>query len=334
MASDPVNPQLLAAQDADQGERLDRFVHSRNPDLSRSRCKDLIKRGFAPAEDGTIVAPNYRVKPGDRFLFTRPEPEPAVPAGEAIPLNIVYEDDALIVIDKPAGLVVHPAAGNWTGTLVNALIAHCGDSLSGIGGVRRPGIVHRLDKDTGGLLVVAKSDAAHQGLAGQFADHGRSGPLERRYVAVVWGAPARTRATIDKPLERSPASRTKMAVARSRGKRAITHYTVRETILDHAKKPLVSLLECRLETGRTHQIRVHLAHIGHPLLGDRTYGGHFAASESRLPGAGARALKSLNRQALHGAVLGFAHPLTGKHLRFESPLPRDLQDLIEACRGG
>ncbi len=218
-----------------------------------------------------------------------PEPEPAEPGGEDIPLNIVFEDDDIIVIDKPAGLVVHPAAGHATGTLVNALIAHCGDSLSGIGGVKRPGIVHRLDKDTTGLMVVAKTDRAHQALAAQFADHGRTGPLRRGYLAFVWGAPARPKGTIDAPIDRHPKSRDRMAV-RANGREAITHWQVLERFDGKDGKPAASLIECRLETGRTHQIRVHLAHLGHPLLGDATYGTGFKTKATRLPEAAQEAL--------------------------------------------
>ena len=210
-----------------------------------------------------------------------PPPEEAQPKGENIPLNIVYEDDELIVIDKPTGLVVHPAAGHATGTLVNALIAHCGDSLSGIGGVKRPGIVHRLDKDTTGLMVVAKNDRAHHALSKQFADHGREGPLKRGYLAFVWGAPDRPKGTIDAPLDRNPHSRDKRAV-REGGREAITHWQVLENFTGRDGKPVASLLACTLETGRTHQIRVHLAHIGHPILGDATYGTGFKTKAACL----------------------------------------------------
>ena len=215
-----------------------------------------------------------------------PEAEPAEPAGEAIPLNVVYEDQDIIVIDKPAGLVVHPAAGHAAGTLVNALIAHCGDSLSGIGGVKRPGIVHRLDKDTSGLMVVAKNDAAHQSLAAQFADHGRTGPLERGYLAFAWGAFDRPRGTIDAPIDRHPTSRTKMAV-RAGGRMAITHWQTLEEFPGRTRKTgTSSLISCRLMTGRTHQIRVHLAHEGHPLLGDATYATGFKTKAESAPGGG------------------------------------------------
>jgi 23S rRNA pseudouridine1911/1915/1917 synthase len=244
----------------------------------------------------------------------------------------VYEDRYLIVIDKPAGLVVHPAAGHRSGTLVNALVAHCGDSLSGIGGVKRPGIVHRLDKDTSGLMVVAKTDEAHQGLAEQFAKHGADGGLTRAYLAVVWGALPRRRGTIDAPLARSQANRTKIAVARGRsGRRAVTHYTVERTFATaDGKGTIASLVRAELATGRTHQIRVHFAHIGHPLLGDRTYGAGFAASARRLSESAQAALADLNRQALHATHLGFVHPVTGKRLVFDCGPPAELARLIDS----
>ncbi|HEU4518600.1 MAG TPA: RluA family pseudouridine synthase, partial [Microvirga sp.] len=256
---------------------------------------------------------------------------PAEPEAEAIALAVVYEDADLIVIDKPAGLVVHPAAGHESGTLVNALIAHCGESLSGIGGVKRPGIVHRLDKDTSGLLVVAKTDLAHQGLAAQFADHGRTGPLERAYRAVVWGVPARARGTIEAALGRSSHNREKIAVlAPERGRFAITRYEVEEPL--SPPDPAASLVRCELETGRTHQIRVHMAHLGHPLLGDALYGSGFRTKANRLSAAQQAALAALGRQALHAAVLGFEHPRSGQALRFESPLPADMATLVAALR--
>ncbi|MFL5123215.1 MAG: RluA family pseudouridine synthase, partial [Microvirga sp.] len=234
--------------------------------------------------------------------------------------------------DKPAGLVVHPAAGHDSGTLVNALIAHCGESLSGIGGVKRPGIVHRLDKDTSGLLVVAKTDRAHRGLAAQFADHGRTGALERAYIALVWGVPDPTRGVVDGAIARSTANREKMAVvADDRGRHARTHYAV-EAVFGPAKEPVASCLRCRLETGRTHQIRVHMAKIGHPLLGDESYGAGFKTKAVRLSPEAREALRGLGRQALHAAVLGFEHPVSGEHLHFESEPPPDLQRLIATLR--
>jgi 23S rRNA pseudouridine1911/1915/1917 synthase len=261
-----------------------------------------------------------------------PAPAPATPQGQAIPLAAVYEDAHLVVIDKPAGLAVHPGPGHATGTLVNALIAHCGTSLSGIGGVRRPGIVHRLDKDTTGLLVVAKTDKAHAGLAAQF-----DGRLERRYRALVWGAPERPRGAIDAALARSSANRTKIAVvSEAAGRHAVTRYTIIETYAGGTKagKPIASLLELELETGRTHQIRVHLAHVGHPLLGDMTYGAGFKASARNLAPEAQAALEALGRQALHAGELAFVHPVTGKRLRFKSPLPADMARLAGALREG
>jgi 23S rRNA pseudouridine1911/1915/1917 synthase len=248
---------------------------------------------------------------------------PAEPEGENIPLDIVFEDDDIIVIDKPKGLVVHPAAGHATGTLVNALIAHCGDSLSGIGGVKRPGIVHRLDKDTTGLMVVAKNDAAHASLTAQFADHGRTGEMRRGYLAFVWGVPGRQRGTVDAPIDRHPHAREKMAV-REGGREAVTHWEVREVFNGRDGKPVASLLACQLETGRTHQIRVHMAHIGHPLLGDSVYGPHFKTKASQLGAEAQGALAALGRQALHAYLLALEHPRGGEILHWEAALPEDL----------
>jgi len=288
------------------GRRLDAWLAARIERLSRSRLKSLIEKGQVSIGGATIVEPKRPVNSGERVRVTVPEPEPAEPEGEPIPLDIVYEDDALLVLDKPAGLVVHPAAGNWTGTLVNALIAHCGDSLSGIGGVRRPGIVHRLDKGTTGLMVVAKTDRAHKGLSAQFADHGRSGPLERGYQAIVWGVPSLPYGLVDAPLGRSPTSRQKMAIVKEGGREAITHYTVSESF-GRGPTPVASLLDLRLETGRTHQIRVHMAVLPHPLRSDVS---HFP------------------RQALHAWLLGFEHPVTGETMHFEAEPPEDLAGLI------
>jgi len=313
----------------DAGTRLDRLLAARIADTSRSRLKALILEGRVTIGGATVRDPGYRVRSGDTILLTLPPPEDTTVAPEAIPLDVVYEDDDLIVIDKPKGLVVHPAAGNWTGTLVNALVAHCGDSLSGIGGVRRPGIVHRLDKDTTGLMVVAKTDQAHQKLAAQFADHGRTGPLVRGYLAFVWGVPDRPRGTIDKPIDRHPRARDKMAV-REGGREAITHWEIIEKFQGTDGKPVASLLACQLETGRTHQIRVHLAAIGHPLMGDDTYGAGFKTKAALLPPAAQEALAALQRQALHAYLLGFEHPRTGEDLEFESELPPDLAHLRDA----
>jgi 23S rRNA pseudouridine1911/1915/1917 synthase len=321
----------LTAGEADGGLRLDRFLAGALPDVSRSRLRELIKAGQVSGRAGTIKEPDYRVKPADMFDVSIPEALPAEPEGEAIALTILHEDDALIVIDKPAGLVVHPAAGHWTGTLVNALIAHCGDSLSGIGGVKRPGIVHRLDKDTTGIMVVAKTDAAHQGLAAQFADHGRSGDLERRYQALVWGAPRPMKGGISGNIGRHATNRLKMAVLPRGGKPAVTTYNTLETFGgEKAGGSVASLLECRLETGRTHQIRVHLSYMGHPVIGDPLYGAGWISKTRALPERARFAIISLNRQALHAAALGFHHPTTGRYLQFRSELPADMREAMEA----
>ena len=355
--------QPFTVEAANAGERLDRYLVARIPTLSRSRIQALITSGQAGVSGETVGDAGYRVKLGDVITLAMPPPVAAVPSAENIALTIVYEDEAVVVIDKPAGLVVHPAAGHETGTLVNALLAHCGDSLSGIGGVKRPGIVHRLDKDTTGLLVVAKHDAAHQGLCEQFASHGRDGRLQRQYLALVWGALPAAIGTVDAPIGRSAANRTKMSVqsrdgrarivlgggiayeeededdqpGRVTSREAITHYQVVEVFNSELRggrvgAPLASLVKVELETGRTHQIRVHMAHIGHPVLGDTTYGAHFKASERRLTEPQAEALRMLSRQALHAAVLGFEHPITGEAMEFESELPPDMSQLVNALR--
>jgi 23S rRNA pseudouridine1911/1915/1917 synthase len=311
--------------------------------LSRSRLKALIASGAVALDGRTIRDPNHRVNSGAAIVVDVPPPEPAKPVAEPITLNVVYEDDDMIVIDKPAGLVVHPAAGHWTGTLVNALIAHCGESLSGVGGERRPGIVHRLDKDTSGLMVVAKNDRAHRALAAQFADHGRSGePFERAYLAFVWGAPERPHGTINRPIERDPYARDRMAV-REGGREAVTHWEVLERYgaprpakAGQAKgpaQPVASLLLCRLETGRTHQIRVHLAAIGHPLMADRVYGAGWRTKVALLPSRAKSALEALGRQALHAHILTIKHP-KGKILEFRSELPMELARLHNELVGG
>jgi 23S rRNA pseudouridine1911/1915/1917 synthase len=315
---------VVAAEEG--GTRLDRVLAAGIGELSRTRLKSLILDGQVTIGGRTVLDPGYRVNVGDVLGVAVPPPQAAEPEGEDIPLRIVHEDADIIVIDKPSGLVVHPAAGNWTGTLVNALISHCGDSLSGIGGVRRPGIVHRLDKDTTGLLVVAKNDRAHQALAAQFADHGRTGSLRRGYLAVVWGVPDRSKGTIDAPLDRHPRAREKRAV-RPGGREAITHWEVLERYAGSDGKPVASLLACRLETGRTHQIRVHLAHIGHPLLGDDLYGPGFKTKAAHLAAEGQEALADLGRQALHAYLLVIEHPTTRESLEFRSELPGDLARL-------
>ncbi len=311
------------------GMRVDAFLAGAVTELSRSRAKALILEGHVAIGGATVVEPKHPVNAGDRVKVTLPPPEPAEPQGEDIPLSVVYEDDDLIVIDKPAGLVVHPAPGHAGGTLVNALIAHCSDSLSGIGGVKRPGIVHRLDKDTTGLLVVAKNDRAHAGLAEQFAAHGRDGVLEREYRALVWGIPNRSKGEIEGDIGRSPANRQKMAITPGRGRSAVTHFRVLETF-GPRDKPVASLLALRLETGRTHQIRVHLASIGHPVIGDHSYGAGMATKAAKLPEPAQGLVRAFPRQALHAAVLGFEHPRTGKALRFEADLPADMAALVAA----
>jgi 23S rRNA pseudouridine1911/1915/1917 synthase len=322
----------VAIADGEAGERLDRVLATRIEELSRSRLKALILEGAVAIGGRTIRDPGYRVKSGEVVGVAVPPPEAAAPQGENIPLKVVFEDDEIIVIDKPKGLVVHPAGGHWTGTLVNALIAHCGDSLSGVGGVKRPGIVHRLDKDTTGLMVAAKTDRAHKSLAAQFADHGRTGALRRGYLAIVWGAPDRPKGTIDAPIDRHPRARDKRAV-REGGREAITHWQLLERYEGADGKPVASLLACRLETGRTHQIRVHLAHIGYPLLGDDAYGPGFKTKAAHLSPAGRDALEALGRQALHAYLLAVEHPTTGKLLEFRSELPADLTRLRSVLTG-
>jgi 23S rRNA pseudouridine1911/1915/1917 synthase len=310
--------------EGDEGSaRLDRVLAQRQTELSRSRLKALILAGSVTVKNTPVRDPAYHVAKGDTIIIDVPEAAPAEPQGEDIALNIVFEDDDIIVIDKPKGLVVHPAAGHATGTLVNALIAHCGASLSGIGGVKRPGIVHRLDKDTTGLMVVAKNDQAHQSLTAQFADHGRTGPMQRGYMAFAWGVPNRPHGTVDAPIDRHPHAREKMAV-RQGGREAITHWELQAAYHGRDGKPLASLLACQLETGRTHQIRVHLSHIGHPLLGDAVYGSHFKTKAGQLGNQGKEALTALGRQALHAYLLTIEHPRSGEILRWEADLPEDL----------
>ena len=303
-------------QPSHQGWRLDRALADAVPTLSRERLKALIRSGALESLGSAAVRdPALKVRGSEAFLLTVPEPAPAHNEPQDIPLRIVFEDEHLLVVDKPAGLVVHPAAGNPDGTLVNALLHHCGGSLSGIGGVARPGIVHRIDKDTSGLLVVAKTDVAHEGLAKQFSAHS----IERRYLAIVNGIPKIVEGTVDAPLARSSTNRKKISiVGGGRGKRAVTHWRRVEILRDAA------LVECRLETGRTHQVRVHMASIGHALLGDPVYGR--SGKNSR------ELLKMLNfqRQALHAAELGFIHPATKHRLSFASGMPADMQELFTA----
>ena len=309
------------------GERLDRFLTQASEGFSRTRLKALIEEGRVAVDGAVALDAARKLAAGGVVTLDAPEPEDTAVLGEDIPLEIVFEDEWLIVVNKPAGLVTHPAPGHSGGTLVNALIHHCGASLSGIGGVKRPGIVHRLDKDTSGLLVVAKTDAAHRRLSELFADHGRSGSLVREYVALAWDAFPTRSGTIDAALERHPHSRERMMVVpQGRGRHAVTHWQVEEQFVAAAR------LRCRLETGRTHQIRVHLAHFGHPLLGDSLYGAGFKTKANRLDQAARAALDALNRQALHAQTLGFEHPVTSQTMRFERPPPRDFLDLQSALR--
>jgi 23S rRNA pseudouridine1911/1915/1917 synthase len=297
------------------GWRLDRALAAAIPTLSRERLKTLIRSGAVEAAGTAVRDPAIKVKGDERLSIAVPEPALAHNEPQDIPLTIVFEDDHLLVVDKPAGLVVHPAAGNFDGTLVNALLHHCAGKLSGIGGVARPGIVHRIDKDTSGLLVVAKTDVAHEGLAKQFAAHS----IDRRYLAIVSGVPKTSGGVIDAPLARSSANRKKIAIVEGgRGKRAVTHWK-RLNVLRGA-----ALVECRLETGRTHQVRVHMASLGHPLLGDPVYGRSGKTLGNLLKELG------FHRQALHAAELGFIHPVTKSRLSFSSPMPSDMQELFNA----
>ncbi len=309
-----MNTTITAEMD---GWRLDRALAALVPLLSRERIKALISTGEVLSGGIAIRDPSSKARSGTAYALTIPEPRPATAEAQNIPLEIVFEDEHLLVVDKPAGLVVHPAAGNFDGTLVNALLHHCKGRLSGIGGVARPGIVHRIDKDTSGLLVVAKTDRAHEGLAKQFAAHS----IERRYLAIANGIPNPTSGTVDAPLARSPQNRKKVAIVEpDRGKRAVTHYRLLEPLKD------ASLIECQLETGRTHQVRVHMASIGHALLGDPVYG--------RTRPSHREILKELafGRQALHAAVIGFVHPVDRKNCRFESKIPDDMQRLFSFLR--
>ncbi|MFO1015006.1 MAG: RluA family pseudouridine synthase [Caulobacteraceae bacterium] len=304
------------------GERLDKVLAARLADLSRARLQALIGEGRVTFGGAPVGGASEKAKAG-LYHLEIPAPLPADPLPENLPLAVLFEDEHLIVIDKPPGMAAHPAPGTPSGTLVNALLAHCGASLSGIGGVARPGIVHRLDKDTSGVMVAAKTDAAHQGLSALFAAH----DIERLYIALARGAPKAAKGTVATRLGRSSADRKKMAVLKSGGREAVTHYQVKRAFGPAARPPknapLASRIECRLETGRTHQIRVHLAHVGAPVLADPLYGSGSPAA----PVKAAMAAAGLQRQALHAAVLGFVHPVTGETLRFETPLPEDMAQL-------
>ena len=321
----------LTASADDVGMRLDKFMSRHLPDLSRSRLQALIEQECVTCDGKPITSTSGKVKMHQTFELIIPEIVASHIEAQDIALDVVYEDKHLLVINKPAGLTVHPAPGHPDNTLVNALLAHCGTSLSGIGGVARPGIVHRIDKETSGLLVVAKHDIAHLQLSAQLADHS----LNRTYHALVWGEPKTKRGTITGNIGRSISNRQKMAVVKTGGKPAVTHYKVLETFHCGLKSPLVSLVECKLETGRTHQIRVHFAFIGHPLVGDPVYGqttvsrlngGNFKA----MPEEARKALLAFQRQALHAKELGLIHPHTNKAMSFASEIPEDLQILIAA----
>lgn len=327
----------VALAPADAGDRVDVWLTKLWPDLSRARIQGLIGAGKLSADGVLVGAAKEKPRPGARYELTLPPPEPAAPLPERLPLTIMFEDDDLIVIDKAAGMAMHPAPGSMRGTVVNALLAHCGDSLSGIGGVARPGIVHRIDKDTTGLVVVAKNDATHHGLAKLFAKH----TIERVYYAITRGAPKERAARIENVLVRSGEDRRKYVVARnpesSAGKTAITQYWTIEgfgqAIGASAGRPAAALIECRLETGRTHQIRAHMAHLGAPIIGDQLYGKQRAfKAEGAHAAEAAAAVEAFPRQALHAAVLGFKHPITGVEMRFESPLPDDMSALLDVLR--
>jgi 23S rRNA pseudouridine1911/1915/1917 synthase len=318
---DPGISTTIQADEADAGQRLDRVLTLHLPALSRTQLKRLITTGLVTRDGAVVRDPSLRVRSDQKFVVILPQIENAALPAEPIALDIRFEDESLIVIDKPAGMVVHPAPGNPGGTLVNALLAHCGASLSGIGGVRRPGIVHRLDKDTSGLIVVAKTETAHAALSRDFAAR----RIERAYAAFVWGVPVASAGEIAGNIGRSALNRKKMAVlGPGKGKPALTRYRVERTF-----KTQASLVECRLATGRTHQIRVHLAHIGHPLIGDRVYGARAGRAVARAGPVGAW-IAATPRQALHARLLGFAHPSDRRYLEFESPLPADLCELAES----
>jgi 23S rRNA pseudouridine1911/1915/1917 synthase len=321
-------PYSVHAGKESAGMRLDKFLAEALSELSRSRIKALINQAHVSCDGGVVSDPAAKVKVGNIYKVYVPPAIDPEPEAENIPLDVVFEDDDLIVINKAAGMVVHPAPGNYSGTLVNALLHHAKGTLSGIGGVKRPGIVHRIDKDTSGLLVAAKSDAAHQGLSALFSRH----DITRVYTALVKGRPNPSAGHIEGNIARHPQNRKKMCVAEGRGKPAITHYQSEE-VFSFAGDLVCALVRCKLETGRTHQVRVHMAHIGHPLLGDPLY-----ARRITLPKNAGTDIKEFfggfNRQALHAEHLGFKHPISGKNMKFEASLPEDMQKLVNLLRQG
>ena len=329
MTSDDMQRLTITAPPEAAGERLDRFLAARleaHSPLSRTRLKALILDGAVTENGAAVIDPSQSVRAEAEYALLLPPVREATPQAEDIPLDIMFEDDHIIVLNKPSGMVVHPGPGQPDGTLVNALIAHCGVSLTGIGGVMRPGIVHRLDKDTSGVMMAAKSDAAHQKLTEMFAAH----DLDRHYLAITWGMPPETEGRIEAALGRSTRDRKKQAVVPN-GRYAATNWTVIRRL-----PPFASIVECRLETGRTHQIRVHMAHLGHGVIGDPMYGKPMRSGQ--MPDAVARdclaEIRGFRRQALHAASLGFAHPVTGKALHFETPMPDDMAGLVTAIEAG
>lgn len=319
----PEGTHQVEVSENDVGERLDRFLAEHLDGFSRNRIKPLVQEGHTLRDGAVFTDPSKKVRLGEIYQITVPPAIDPDPQPEDIPLDIVFEDEHLVVVNKPAPLVVHPAAGNWSGTLVNALLYHCGDSLSGIGGVKRPGIVHRIDKETSGLMVVAKTDQAHQGLAALFEKH----DIERTYKAVVWGRVYPTSGRIEANLGRDPHNRKRMSVVAG-GKTAVTHYKLEENFSDVA-----CLVQCNLETGRTHQIRVHMGHIGHSLVGDPVYSRPKLNRTKSLPESRQTIIRKFSRQALHAQTLGFVHPVTNKPLKFEVEFPRDIMKLLTAFRG-
>jgi len=316
----------LLTDETAAGKRLDQWLADiLSQDFSRARLQAVIREGGVSVDGKVVLQPRLTLRERQKITLILPDIREANPLPENIALEILHEDEALIVLNKPAGLVVHPGHGQQQGTMVNALLHHCGASLSGIGGVRRPGIVHRLDKDTSGVMVVAKTDQAHRHLSAQFADHGSTGVMERRYLALVWGQPSPQIGTIEAAIGRDNRDRTKKRVVNPQAadaRHALTHYHVKQSY------DLASLVECRLETGRTHQIRVHMAHIGHPLIGDSTYGAAFKTKANRLDEPARSLIQAFPHQALHAYRLVFAHPLNGEVLTFETPPPSAFAELI------